>query len=226
MRDDDAGLTAFCRRAHHGLVGVLSCLVGSAAVAEELAADTLARVSDRWGRRRELASPEAWAQRTALRLAGSRRHRRRAQRRARRRDGPAADDVAGDEIDVGLRQMVSGLPQRPRDALVLVVVAGCSMDEAGEVLGCGAETVKTRSVQARQQLRSRYGHGAASRGGRSMGIGLDDRLRGSAAVPPGALDVGEVRRRARRLRWSRRLWASAAAVVVVAAAGLGVMLAV
>lgn len=54
-----------------------------------------------------------------------------------------------------------------------------------------------------------------------MVVGLDERLRGSAAVPPGELDVSDVARRARRMRWSRRLLLTGFTVGLVAVA-LGV----
>lgn len=53
-------------------------------------------------------------------------------------------------------------------------------------------------------------------------VGLDERLRGSAAVPSAELDVGDVRRRARRMRWMRRLLLTTIAVGM-AAVVLGVV---
>lgn len=49
-------------------------------------------------------------------------------------------------------------------------------------------------------------------------VGLDERLRGSAAVPPAELDVADVARRARRMRWTRRLLLAACAVGLAAVA--------
>lgn len=58
-----------------------------------------------------------------------------------------------------------------------------------------------------------------------MVVGLDDRLRGSAAVPPGELDIDDVRRRARRMRWTRRLVLTACAIgLATLALGAGQLL--
>lgn len=53
-------------------------------------------------------------------------------------------------------------------------------------------------------------------------VGLDERMRGSAAVPPSELDVDDVARRARRMRWTHRLLLAACAVGLAAVA-LGVV---
>lgn len=58
-----------------------------------------------------------------------------------------------------------------------------------------------------------------------MGIGLDDRLRGSAAVPRGELDVGDIRRRVGRRRLVRRLLAAAVGAVALGVGLAGVALA-
>lgn len=48
-----------------------------------------------------------------------------------------------------------------------------------------------------------------------MAVGLDDRLRRSAALPRGELDMDDVRRRALRHRWSRRVLRVGGALVLV-----------
>lgn len=157
MGDDDEGVEAFCRRVRPQLVGVLSVQVGSAAVAEELAQETLARVWDRWPRVGRLESPEGWAHRVAVNLARSWWRRRRAEQRAYRRQTAEQQTSAvdrGEVIDNELRQAVARLPRRQREALVLTVVAGYSTVEAGEVMGCAPGTVKALCAQARQRLRA------------------------------------------------------------------------
>lgn len=156
MRGTDAGLEAFCQRVRPRLVGILSYQVGSAPVAEELAQEALARLWDRWDRVHGLEAPEAWAHRVALRLSRSRWRRRRARQRARRRGVSDEDELLADDVDLGLRQVVSGLPRRQREALTLVAVSGFSLADAGEVLGCSAETVKARCIEARQHMRAVY----------------------------------------------------------------------
>lgn len=155
MRKRDTGVEAFCRRVHPRLVGVLSFQVTSPEAAEELALQTLAHVWNRWSRVRKLEAPEAWAHGVALELSRSSWRQWRARRRGRRRQAIAEDDV----VDPGVRHAVRGLPQRQREALVLVVVGGYSPPEVGEVLGCSEEAVKERCIRARQQLRAAHGYG-------------------------------------------------------------------
>lgn len=168
--DDDAGVEAFCRRARPQLVAVLSVQVGSAAVAEELAQETLARVWARWSRVGELDSPEGWAHRVALNLARSWWRRRLAEQRANRRHvAGKIEAAAGGGGEVGVWQAVAGLPRRQREALVLTVVAGYSMAEAGEVMGCAAGTTKALCAQARQRLRADDAHAVDAEGSTTQG---------------------------------------------------------
>lgn len=166
---DDEGVEAFCRRVRPQLVGVLSLQVGSAAVAEELAQETLARVWDRWPRVRTLESPEGWAHRVAVNLARSWWRRRRAEQRAYRRQAAGqrttvtdSDEVDGEEV----QRAVARLPRRQREALALTAVAGYSTAEAGEMMRCAPGTVKALCAQARQRLRAEV---EDERGGRAAG---------------------------------------------------------
>lgn len=154
MGDDDSEVAAFCRDIRPQLVAVLSLQVGSAAVAEELAQETLVRVWQHWPRVGQLDSPHGWAHRVGLNLARSWWRRRRAEQRAQRRHGTGSEPVAAEDGEVGLRQAVANLPRRHRAALVLTVVAGYSTAEAGEVMGCAPGTVKALCAQARQRLRA------------------------------------------------------------------------
>lgn len=157
MGDDDNEVAAFCRDVRPQLVGVLSLHVGSAAVAEELAQETLVRVWERWPKVRELDSPHGWVHRVGLNLARSWWRRRRAEQRAHDRQAAGAERVAAEGGDVGVRHAVAGLPRRQREALVLTVVAGYSTAEAGEAMGCAPGTVKALCAQARQRLRADVG---------------------------------------------------------------------
>jgi RNA polymerase sigma-70 factor (ECF subfamily) len=160
MRGTDAGLEALCRRVHPGLVGVLSYQAPSAAAADELAREALARVWNDWPDVGELGSPEAWAHRVALRLSRSRWRRRRAERRAHRRGVPDEDEAVDGDVDLGLRAVVRALPRRQREALALVAVAGFSTAEVGRILGCSPDTVKALCIEARQHVRAVYDPGA------------------------------------------------------------------
>lgn len=59
------------------------------------------------------------------------------------------------EWRVRYRELMSGLsrlPEHNREALLLVVGAGLTCEEAAEVLGCAAGTVKSRVSRAREYL--------------------------------------------------------------------------
>lgn len=58
-----------------------------------------------------------------------------------------------------------------------------------------------------------------------MVVGLDDRLRGSAAVPRGELDVADIRRRVGRRRLVRRLLSAAVVIVALGVAAVALALA-
>lgn len=59
-------------------------------------------------------------------------------------------DNQGEVSDAGkATAAIYALPVKQRDAFILVVAAGMTYDEAGEVLGCSAGTVKSRVSRAR-----------------------------------------------------------------------------
>jgi len=61
-----------------------------------------------------------------------------------------------EKIDFGVLQAaIAGLPDVQRDALILVVAAGYTYDEAGEICQCSAGTIKSRVSRAREEVVSR-----------------------------------------------------------------------
>lgn len=67
METDD--VIAFCTRVQPRLLGALTLQCRDAAVAEELAQETLAAVWDTWPRVQRVQSPEAWAMRIGFNMA-------------------------------------------------------------------------------------------------------------------------------------------------------------
>lgn len=143
--------------------------VGDVAVAEELAQETLMRVWERWPRVRGLQAPEQWAFRVAVNLSSSWWRRRVAERRAHHRGGLGA--IAGQQADrfgeAELRDAITELPARQRQALVLRHYLQLDVAEAAEVMGCAGGTVRALCHQGAQSLRaagvvtdvSEVGHG-------------------------------------------------------------------
>jgi RNA polymerase sigma factor (sigma-70 family) len=139
------------------LCQALYLLTGDAFEAEELAQEAMTRVLERWDRIRSMESPAGYLYRTAMNLN---RHRlRRIAVRARRvfADEPAQDhsSTVGDQQDV--RLALAKISSREREALVLVDWLQMNANEASEVLGIKASSVRARVHRARTTLREHLG---------------------------------------------------------------------
>jgi RNA polymerase sigma-70 factor, ECF subfamily len=55
-----------------------------------------------------------------------------------------------------MEHLISQLPDDQRDALILILAAGMTYDEAGEVCGCSAGTIKSRVSRARETVKRRF----------------------------------------------------------------------
>ena len=55
-----------------------------------------------------------------------------------------------------MEQIIYALPTDQRDALLLVVAAGMTYDEAGAICGCAAGTMKSRVSRARETVVARF----------------------------------------------------------------------
>ena len=154
---DDAGIARFedwYRREHARLVTLVSAAVGDAEIGRDAADEALARAFERWKRVSVMSSPSGWAYRVALNVA-----RRRARRRAmeqrllgRRR----AESVPGPTGE--LWALVSVLPVRQRQAVLLRHVGQLTEIEVADVMGVARGTVSTT-------LRAAY---------RTLGVALRD----------------------------------------------------
>ncbi|MFN3412459.1 MAG: RNA polymerase sigma factor [Thermoanaerobaculum sp.] len=68
-------------------------------------------------------------------------------------DLPVASEVTAWEGQKDLRRLLSGLPEKTREVLMLHHVAGLSFKEVGEVLGLSEGAAKVRAHRAMEQLR-------------------------------------------------------------------------
>lgn len=66
----------------------------------------------------------------------------------------ATQDIAQD-FD-RLQRIIGALPANQRDALLLVVAAGMTYEEAAEVCNCSPGTIKSRVSRAREAVRKRF----------------------------------------------------------------------
>jgi RNA polymerase sigma-70 factor (sigma-E family) len=147
----------FLRALHPRLVGGLTLHCGDAALAEELAQETLARVWSHWMTVRTHPAPQGWAWRVALNLSSSWFRRRAAERRANAKLGPSPVEApATDAADrMAVRTAVGGLPPRQRAVLILRYFDELSVAEAAEAMDCAEGTVKSLTHQAIAALRQR-----------------------------------------------------------------------
>lgn len=128
-------------------------IVGSAAAAEDVAAEALARAYARWHRIHTLPYRDAWVLRVALNLA------LRSVRRARLLPPPPTtpDPAAAVAASVDLVHAARTLPRRQRQVVTLRYLADLSEREVAELLGLSMGTVKTHLHRAAAALRARLG---------------------------------------------------------------------
>lgn len=140
-------------------------ILGVAADAEDVAAETLARASLRW---RRLTHPaDAWVSTVSTHLAIDRQ--RKAWRSLPLTDATAdrmrlmkfSDIADGDRVDpdqrIDLARALADLPKRQRQVVGLAYLSGYTEAEIGELLGCSASSVQTHKKRGLQHLRAALG---------------------------------------------------------------------
>jgi RNA polymerase sigma factor (sigma-70 family) len=122
------------------------------AVAEDIAAETMARAALRWSR---LVPPvDGWIIRVAANLAID--HNRRAWRTVSgRKDSPASSPDLAAHMD--LLNEVRALPRRQREVITLRYLVDLPEDRIAELLGLSASSVKTHTRRGMAALRRSLG---------------------------------------------------------------------
>ena len=110
-------------------------LTGSGQAAEEIAQEAFLQVFRRWA---EIRNPEAYLSRALL--SGARSWGRKERRPA---SGQPYGPVEYDADAIAVRDALSTLPDRQREALVLRYFLGCIDREIAEAMGCPVGTVKS-----------------------------------------------------------------------------------
>lgn len=148
---------SFFRANERRLYGTLCVVTGDPKAAEEVMQEAFLRVWEQWDRVRVMNDPAAYLYRTAFNLFRS--QLRRLLRAARRAVLPVPPGNASDQIDerVDLLAALKGLTPRQRAAVVLLDLMDLPSEEAGEILGVKAVTVRTLASQARHALRAKVG---------------------------------------------------------------------
>jgi RNA polymerase sigma factor (sigma-70 family) len=130
-------------------------LLGERTVAEDVAAETLARTYAHWGKVSSLPYRDGWVLRVATNLAID---------VARRRPPPPAEAGSVDTeeattLRLALVAALRSLPRRQRQAVALRYLSGMGQDEVALVLGVSPSTAGTHLQRGLAALRSHLGDG-------------------------------------------------------------------
>ena len=150
----DVAFEDFFRETHVSLFRALSLVTGSRHEAEDVMQVAFIKVFERWDRVAAMENPEGFLYRVAMNEFRSRY--RRAKRAIRRAVASAPPDEAFEEAiedrDVVIRALRELVP-RQRAAIVLTALLEYSSEEAGELLGIDAATVRALGSRGRASMR-------------------------------------------------------------------------
>lgn len=155
VRDGVVEFEAFFEREKERLFQALCLVTRNRFEAEELAQDAFLSVYERWDGVSRMDDPTGYLYRTAMNAFRS--WHRRSALAAKRAIGltPTDDAIAGiEERDVVVRALAP-LTARQRAAVVLIDLLGYSSQEAGQMLGIRASTVRTHAERAHTDLKAR-----------------------------------------------------------------------
>jgi RNA polymerase sigma-70 factor (ECF subfamily) len=151
--DENSSFERFFDAERTRLFGALAVMSGNRAEAEEVMQDAFLKVWERWDRVSAMESPEGFLYRTALNVY--RKRLRRAAIAVRKTTTLLSHDDAlgGVETRDEVARLLRGLTQREREAIVVTAYLGYSTEDAGELLGIRANTVRVLTSRARATLR-------------------------------------------------------------------------
>ena len=149
-----AGFETFFGQAHQRLFGALCLVTGNRHEAEEIMQDAYLKVWERWERVSGMEDPTGFLFRTAMN--GFRSRYRRASLALRRRMSLAqsVDDLAAVEDRDEVVRILRPLSPAERASIVLTTMFGYSSEEAGQLLGVKAATVRAHATRARAGARA------------------------------------------------------------------------
>jgi RNA polymerase sigma-70 factor (ECF subfamily) len=150
---EDVTFEEFFEREKVRLYRALCLITRNRFEAEELTQDAFVRVLERWDRVGEMTNPSGYLYRTAMNTF--RKSHRRAALAARRTFAmtPVDDGIAGIDAEDAAVRALAGLSPRQRAAVVLVDLLGYQSDEAAQILGMRAGTVRTHVARGHAVLK-------------------------------------------------------------------------
>lgn len=149
---------SFYRRERSYMVGLAFVLSGSRLAAEDLAQEAFTAALRNWDEVGHLDQPAAWVRKVVSNNSVSMLRRVKAEARALGRaaiGGRWAPIPDLPPASLELWSEVRRLPRRQAEAVALYYIAGLTMPEIGEVLGCSKETVNTHLRRGRSTLAQR-----------------------------------------------------------------------
>jgi RNA polymerase sigma-70 factor (ECF subfamily) len=152
-----ANFETFFRDEYPRLVRAMVLLTASPAEAEDLAQEALTRAYERWEKVRGLESPLGYVYRTALNLNRKRLRRLAVRARIRLEAHHGGDPATAVEARNEVLRLLAALPSAQREAVVLVEWLGLDADEAGQLIGIAAASVRGRLHRARAVLQKLAG---------------------------------------------------------------------
>ncbi len=152
-RGDDV-FREFYERMQPRAVGVARRLVGTAGVADDLAAEAFARAYARWREVQRHPNPDAWLLRVVGNLAID--HVRRESRRPDHRPDPVRHDPSADHatLRVDLADALHRLSGRQQEVVVMRYLIDLTEEDVAVTLGMSTGSVKTHLHRATTKLRA------------------------------------------------------------------------
>ena len=143
---------------HERLLRALYLVTGNRSEAEDLTQEAFVRVLERWDSVRWMDDPTGYLYRTAMNTFHTRYRRGLTALRRLVLFAPRERDLFQDiEVQDDVRRALSALTPRQRAAVVLTDLVGYTSEEASELMGVKASTVRALATQARARLRSARG---------------------------------------------------------------------
>ena len=146
-----AGFDEWYRSVHPRLVAGMVLATGRYADATDAADEAMVRAFERWDHVSTMASPDGWVFTVAYNLLRSRARRRAVETRVLRRSLPIDTTMPAPAGEAWV--LVSNLPPRQREMVVLRFVADLPENEIATILGVSRGTVAATLSSARRTLR-------------------------------------------------------------------------
>jgi RNA polymerase sigma-70 factor (ECF subfamily) len=148
---------AFFGETHQRLFGGLCLVTGSRHEAEEIMQDAYLKIWERWERVSAVEDPAGFLFRTAMNLFRSRYRRALLAVRRQVSLAPTIDDLALVEDRDEVVRLLRSLSPAERASIVLTTMFGYTSEEAGQLLGVKAATVRAHATRGRASARATLG---------------------------------------------------------------------